>query len=123
MSNTPAKVYVVHQPVRKDRDTNLWVPSLDISDASRFGEIVFMLSSRRRPLFNDPTEWLPILRERMMDFQPHDYLLMVGDMHLVGCALSLAARRVGGMVNVLKWDAIKQEYDCLPTELWKKVAA
>jgi hypothetical protein len=110
------KVYVVQIPKRRDKETDRFVPVVDISPAEKFGELT-------QPMF--PSNGVAYLtqndvhetRKRLKDFTDDDYILAVGDAAAIGLSMALAAEMNRGKVNVLRWDKRRFEYVNLKFDL------
>lgn len=111
------RVFVIHEPLRRDRVTGEMYPMHDLTPAAEFGDIRVVLPSANRPPL-DPEASLPTLREAMADFSSDDYLVMVGDMNLVCWAAALAARSTDGAIRLLRWDGRGERYVALEAQLW-----
>lgn len=110
-------VFVIHEPLRRDRATGEMYPMHDLSPAAEFGDIRVVLPSANRPAL-DPEASLPLIREAMADFAPDDYLVLVGDINLVCWAAALAARATDGAIRLLRWDGRGCRYVALEAQLW-----
>ena len=51
----------------------------------------------------------------LKDFQPDDYLLLIGDPSCIAIACSIATTKTKGIVKVLKWD--KREHTYIPINI------
>ena len=103
-----AKVYAPQVPSRYDTATRLWVPTMDLAPAKRFGELVVMLPPGTNRM--QPDDLMSALHERMRDFGPGDHLIAVGDPLLIAAAAIIAARQSAGELRLLKWDRIARDY-------------
>jgi len=110
------KVYVVQEPKKKDKETGRFVPAVDISPATKFGELTMPLFPSNGVSYytqNDVHEVRKLLREYTDD----DYILAVGDAAAIGLTMALAAEVNLGKVNVLRWDRRRYEYVNLQFDL------
>ena len=73
----------------------------DFSDARRYGALRSVFGSPRRPY--DTDQLIGRARKVFQQYQPGDYLLMVGDPALCGVAMSVLCEKEDH-VNVLSWD-------------------
>lgn len=73
----------------------------DLSDAKRYGQLRAVFGSPRKPY--DAERLVAQGRRVLREYQPGDYLLMLGDPALCGVAMALAAE-YHSVVNVLSWD-------------------
>ncbi len=109
-------VYVV-QPTFKKVGERL-VPKHDVSAAKEFGEIRYLLTDTTSPF--QPELVLPIMREKLVDFNDRDHLLLLGNPVLLGWAVAVAAW-YNGKVSCLQWHGRSGKYlrvmaNVFPTE-------
>lgn len=102
------RVFVPHMPSRFDSASALWVPTIDISPARKFGEIISILPPESNRLHIAPL--VAALKDRMADFCADDYLVAVGDPTILAAAASIASRQTGGILRMLKWDRRASDY-------------
>jgi hypothetical protein len=107
------RVYVPQVPSRIDPNTHLWVPTVNLAPARKYGEVVVMLPPEANRMHTAPL--VAALKESMRSFRPFDYVVAVGDPSLIMAAGCIASRATGGRVRVLKWE--KRSGDYLPVEL------
>lgn len=105
------KVYAPQVPSKYDAATRLWVPSVNLTPASAFGEVVVMLPPNANRLHIAPL--ITALREQMKEFSDEDYVIAVGDPSLIAAASCIAARKTGTL-RILKWD--RQTTSYIPVE-------
>lgn len=96
------QVFVPMQPARLDPDTRVWIPTINLKPAERWGEIKIIFHQRisRTPL----GETIRLLRDKMSDYTPNDYLCAVGDPALTTAAAFIAAAKGGEVLRLLRWD-------------------
>lgn len=99
-------VFVVQIPHRLNRATGSLEPMVDLSDAERFGRLHYLVGPNAKPF--DPSVAEQIDRG-LQNFQPGDFLLLVGHPILMGIATAYAADAVG-TVNFLSWSPRDQRY-------------
>ncbi len=120
-----SKVYVAQLSTRLDRSgpEPRRVPSRDVSDAARFGEIVHVLQPDGSPLLPDPISTVAALRAGLERFSADDYLI-VGTGHpvVLAWATAIAAERAGGRIRVLHWDRGGERYVPVEAELFAQAA-
>jgi len=109
MSNeNKSVVYAPMQPSRYDRDLELWVPTMNLDPAQRYGTLQVLLPpAAGRVAIGQITD---VLRERLKNFSDRDYIVAVGDPSLIVATALIAAAKTGGKVNLLKWDRITSDY-------------
>lgn len=108
------KVYVVQEPLRKNRDTGTLEPFIDFTPASAYGEIELLLD-RSAPLALTPAPMIHQLKKRLAEFSDEDYLVLVGDTAVIAAAVMVASvvhgkNKTIGVVNVLKWNRQTRQY-------------
>ena len=101
-------VYAPQQPSRFDASLEMWIPSMNLNPARRFGDLLVMLPPNLSSMMVAPL--VGVLKEKMADFKAEDYLLAVGDPTLIAAAAAIAVRKTGGKLNVLKWDRQTKDY-------------
>jgi hypothetical protein len=102
------KVYAPQQPSRFDTTLSMWVPTMNMQPARKFGELVVLLPPDANRLHTAPL--LATLKERMEHFDTEDWLICVGDPSLIAAAACIAARKTGGVLRLLKWDRMASDY-------------
>jgi hypothetical protein len=107
------KVYAPQQPSRYDAATRLWVPTVNLSPAEAWGEVIVVLPPNANRLHTAPL--VAALKERMAEYGEADYIMAVGDPSLIAAAACIAARATGGVVRMLKWEKMSRQY--LPVEI------
>lgn len=97
-------VWVPHLPTRWDAATQGLVPSVDLNDAERFGEI--------RPMSElgiERDEMIDGLVDACKEVGENDYIMCVGDSSI--CAIAIALVLVErGTCNTLRWDRPTKQY-------------
>ena len=107
-----SKVYIPQVRSRFDSATKLWIPTVNLRPAERFGELVAVLPPNANQLHLAPL--ITVLRERMADITDQDYVLALGDPSLIGAASALMVRKTGKL-RMLKWD--RETHDYLSVEI------
>lgn len=115
MNRREPKVFVTQVPSRRDAQSGLWVPTVNIAPAEQFGEVVTLLPAGSQ--FFAATETIRLIKTRLneLDYQQGDYLLPLGNPIIMAVASAIAARRTNGCLNVLVWD--RQTSCYVPYEL------
>ena len=110
MSDRKPRVFVTQVPSRKDPDTQLWVPTVNISSAEHYGEVVTLLPPGSQ--FFAAAETTRLIKQRLheLDYQRGDFLLPLGSPVIMAVASAIAARRTNGCLNVLVWDRQTSSY-------------
>jgi hypothetical protein len=111
--NRPRKVFITQIPSR--REDGMWVPTVNISPAEKFGAIEVLLPAGTQ--FYAAKETTRLIKQRLHDFdyQQGDYLLPLGNPVIMAVTAAIAARRSNGCLNVLVWDRHSSQY--VPYEL------
>jgi hypothetical protein len=79
----------------------------DLSDARRFGNLRAVFTNPRRPY--DIEKMIIKAQHVLADWQPGDYLLMLGDPTLCAVCMTVVAED-NDVVNVLSWDRNTFQY-------------
>jgi len=114
-----SKVYVVELPLRHDRTSGQMVPARDLTDACRFGEIIFLLppSGEGRPFDLKPV--VDKLREGLHGFTSDDYLVAgMGHPLSLAAATALAAEAAEGKLKLLHWLRDDAGYQAVTLDLF-----
>ena len=102
------RVFAPQVPSRYDSATRLWIPTMNMAPARKYGELVVLLPANANRLHTSPL--IAALREGMSTFRAEDALIAVGDPTLIAAATLIAARKTGGAVRMLKWDRMMGDY-------------
>lgn len=81
--------------------------SKDLSDAKRYGQLRAIFGKPRKPY--DTSGMVARARRILSDWQPGDYLLMIGDPTLCAVCMTVAGER-DDRLNVLSWNRDTFEY-------------
>lgn len=112
---THPKVYVIHEQTRWNETTGKREPTMDLSSAARYGEMVFMLQG---DVSHDDEVNAAILDEKLKKFRVQDYLLLVGSPVLIACAGAIAFDVAGGTVQFLHWMKREGQYTVKRVQIW-----
>ena len=96
-------VYVTQEPQARGGR-----PTMDLSPAQEYGEMVFLLPPG--PVALSPAPMVRDLRRALAGFTSEDYLLALGDPVAIGIATSVASDMSGGLVRMLRWDRRDHRY-------------
>lgn len=111
------KVYVPqvpHKPSSFQGKTRL-LPSVDLSPATQYGELVEMLPHGLSPAIMTPT--LAALREHLKDFRPEvDYVLAMGDPAYIAATAAILGRKLG-VFRMLRWSRGDRSYSIVKVEV------
>ena len=109
-----SKVYAPQIPSKYDSATKLWLPSINLEPAKKFGELVVMLPPNANRLHVNPLIFA--IKEQMKDYGPEDYIVAVGDPSLIAASACLAVKKTGGLLKILKWDRQSSSYIAVEIE-------
>lgn len=113
-----SRVFAVQQPTGRDRETGAIKPTMDLTPASEYGELRFILRDYHHP-FRDPSGTAAEVR-RVLEgecFGPDDWLLLVGNPSLIGIVSAQAALLTRGHLRLLQWDRPRRRYRPLEAQL------
>lgn len=103
------RVFIPQVPSRYDRGISSWVPTVNLEPAKAFGELEVLLPPEAGRM---PTEDLRALLERgLATLTPKDWFLTTGDPVVMGIAMVIAARRLNGLLRILRWDRQSRTYE------------
>ena len=108
-----ANVYAPQQPSRYDATMQMWIPSMNLMPAEKYGKVVVLLPPNVNSASTVPL--VAVMKERMSSFSEEDSIIAVGDPSLIAAAACIACRKTGGTLRLLKWD--RQAKDYIMTEL------
>jgi len=103
-----ARVFAPQQPSRFDTATRLWIPTMNMQAAEKYGQLVVLLPPDANRLHIVPL--LEALKSGMVTFGADDWLVAVGDPSLIAAAACIAVRKTGGLLRLLKWDRLTSDY-------------
>lgn len=116
-------VFVTQMPSRRSTPEDqgrgvlqgVWVPTVDLSPATEFGEIRVMLPPGMN--FHASVPVIQQLREALLDFRADiDYFLPMGDPLVMAAGAAIIARRESSF-KMLKWDRFTKCYHCYEVKL------
>jgi len=96
------KVFVTQIPHRRDPDTKAFVPSVNVSTASEFGEVTVMMPPRAS--FFATADLVKQLSDQLSDYdcEAGDCIIAMGDPVVMATAFAILGRK--GAFTVLRWD-------------------
>ena len=107
------RVFIVNEPMRRNRDSGEMERGVDVRPAEVHGELVFLLPPGAPP--RDPMAMIDALTRGLATFRPGDFLLPVGDLIACMVAASIVSRRSDGVYKLLRWSRDAQLY--VPVEV------
>lgn len=102
-----SRVFVIQNQHRWNAGVEKFEPKFDLSPAEEFGELVYLLSPTASPFNPDPL--IKELRNKLYDFGPDDYLLLIGNPVLIGLSVSIASLCCDS-VSLLQWSGKDRRY-------------
>lgn len=119
MNDYKSRVFAVHMPTGRDRDTGAIKPIMDLTPALEYGELRFILRDWQNP-FKDTQSTADeiarvLLEERVTD---RDWLLLVGNPCLIGLVAAQTAL-ITGQLNLLQWDRNEKRYTPVSAQLYE----
>ncbi len=104
------KVYVPQIPQRRDKETDKFVPTVNVSPANEHGDIVMLLPSNAS--FYATQDLVDQLKPQMKayDFDAGDSVIAIGDPAIM-CAVIGMIAKYHGKFNLLKWDRMTSRYN------------
>lgn len=108
-----ARVYLPSVSTRYDPLSQGRVPTIDLSSAASYGELVLLTEKRQ---LTDLPAALEDIKDNLADCIPTDYLVSIGDVALVAAAIAYICD-MHGSVNLLIWDRNSRKYECLEVSL------
>lgn len=103
-----SKVYIVQNPMRRDRKSGELISSFDLTPARQYGSLEVLL--RSGPVLLDPVPATERLWEKLRDFTSRDKLLCLGDPVAIAAAASIVGQVNGGIIPLLVWDRHTKQY-------------
>ncbi len=94
-------VYVPQNQTKLDPVSGGFVSSLDLSEATQYGEIRYLLSPTAKPFINPKI--INQLHDGLQDFSDDDFLLLIGNPAIIGMVSAIAAHYNNGNIKFLQW--------------------
>lgn len=120
MNNKSPKVFVVQDQFVRDQETGALISKFDFTKAKEFGQIEFLLDPNSHP-FSPNQSIVQQLWKKLKHFSDVDYLLPTGNPVLIGWATALAAQANYGKVDMLQWNARRQCYLHIKSNLFEVI--
>ena len=113
MAETPPgiiqpKVYVLQQHLYKNPATRIIEPKFDLTPATRFGEIDFILKPDDQPGSHDE-KLMRKLHDKLSHYRSVDYLLPIGSTVLIAM-MGAVASEYSATLNFLYWSGKDRNY-------------
>ena len=103
-----SKVFIPQMPTKFDRATNLWIPTININPARRFGDLITLLPPAATR--NSIDTCAASVSDAMQDYGPEDCIVAVGDPSIYAIVACIAVKKTGGLLRMLKWDRQLGDY-------------
>ena len=110
-TQSDSKVYLV-QEIPADRDTGK--PKIDITPALKYGEIKIMFPRLKQMQFS-PGPMVMEIKNSLKNLTTDDYLLLYGDLAIIGVVCAVASEITNGKFKLLKFD--RRQFSYYPIEL------
>lgn len=110
------RVFIVQEPLTRNRTTGELERMFDFSDASLYGRLELLLQYGRVAL--SPAPMITTLRKKLRDFNDDDYIVPVGDPTAIAAAATIAANNNRGQIKFLKWDSRSRTYTAIEMSLY-----
>lgn len=114
MTDRP-RVFIPQHPSTYNRFTKRSENVGDLTGVMQFGHPIFMLSPGKIK-YNKLRRTTKALESALYDFGASDYLLVVGDPVVIASAVLIAARRVKGQINIIRWLRQTNEFKVFPLD-------
>ena len=101
-------VFVPQMPSKFDHSTNLWIPTVNINPAKRFGEVQIILPPAASR--NSIDVCADAIARALENSSPLDVIVALGDPTLYAIAAAIYSRKHSGLLRMLKWDRILGDY-------------
>lgn len=108
------KVFIPQMPARFDRDSKLWIPTINTSPAEEHGEIVELTPPAAGRLHTAPL--VAAVRDGLRGATREDWLLAAGNPTIMAAAAIFFARQTGAL-RMLVWDRITRRYNPVEIEI------
>ncbi len=109
-----AKVFITQIPQRRDKDTDAFVPVVNVSPASEHGELVVMMPPNVSFFATDDLKNQLFEHLKDYDYEAGDAIVALGDPSIMAVAFALLGRWHERFI-ILKWDRNIGRY--LPTHI------
>lgn len=108
-------VWVPQEPRTKDPVTGAW-KTVNMLDLLNYGKVEVLLEAGEQVTFNAAST-VRRIRDKLIDYQPQDFVVGAGDPVAIGILCSFAAIAGRGSYKMLKWDRQERKYFLVPINL------
>jgi hypothetical protein len=109
-----ARVFVPQQPSRYDHEAKMRIPTVNLSPATEYGELVSVIPAGLSAQFYAPI--VATVRDKLRDMTYDDYIVPVGDPILIAIVTGMALK-MHGRVRLLRWDRETKRYTPIEVEM------
>ena len=104
-------VFIVQEPVRRNKDTQAWEHWADFTPASAYGKLEVLLPPQNEMIVGlNPGPIIKVLKGKLRNFCDLDYIVPAGD-PVASCAAAMVAAFANrGRVKILRWDNKTRQY-------------
>ena len=99
--------------------SKIGAPKINIIGATQFGQLKVLLPENSQIILS-PNYVITTLRSKLKEYTSKDYLLLTGDLAIIGVACSIVSDTTNGKFNLLKWDKQERRYYPVEIDLYKK---
>jgi len=103
-----ANVYIPQVPSKYSESMDLRIPTVNLSAAQRYGDIVELLPQDARRVAIGPL--VEVLKERLTKYAADDFFVALGDPALIAATAAIIGKKTGGKLRMLKWDKDVKDY-------------
>lgn len=103
-----SKVFIIQEPMKWDDIKKEYLPFMDFRNAAEYGNLEVLIEPGLTVF--SPGPMVKMIKERLKDIKPEDYLICVGDPAVIGIAVSIASIFNQGRVNLLKYNRKSKTY-------------
>jgi hypothetical protein len=103
-----SKVFIVQEPMRRNRNTGEMERMMDLTPAAAYGDLDVLIKSHQLPLMAAP--FIQTLQSGLRNFGDDDYIVPVGSPAAIAFAGAVAAEMNRGQLNLLVWDKQTSQY-------------
>ena len=107
------KVFIPSIPTRYDVVTDRRVPSVDLNQASVYGDLVKMIDYKSSI---STKEGIMLIKEESKNIHKDDLILAVGDLVYLAATIHFVSLQ-NGVANLLRWDRRTKQYYTEEVEL------
>lgn len=115
MQPNPPRVFIPQVPSRYDSSINRWVPTVNLEPAKAYGELKVLLPPEAGRM--NLQELRALLARGLETMTIEDWILTTGDPTIMGITMVIAARRLNGLLRILRWDRQLKTYEPIEVQV------